>query len=72
MRGTERHGESQASMRSLVISRMIKELPKGSVNRNIQDKLLKNLPFMRVNSLHATERQHLLPLEVCKAKLERV
>lgn len=27
---------------------------------------------MRLNRLHATERQHLLPLEVCKARLERI
>lgn len=54
--------------RFLTISTMIKELPKGSMNKDVQDKLLKNLPFMRVNSLCATERQH---LEVCKAKLER-
>lgn len=59
-------------MRYLTINTMIKELPKGGINRNIQDKLLKNLPFMRVNSLRATERQHLFPLEVCKAELERI
>lgn len=61
------HGPHTISLTS-----MIKELPKGSMNRNIQNKLLKNLSFVRHNSLHATERQLKLPLEVCKARLERM